>query len=157
METIEMTIGQVAARAGVATSTLRFYEAEGLIRAVRSGGGQRRFARETLRRIAFIRVAQRVGLTIGDIREALSTLPAARTPTRSDWARISRSWKPRLEEQISTLERLRDRLTSCIGCGCLSFDACALYNPDDGAARLGSGPRYLLGDTPDSLTKHTRK
>lgn len=143
-----LTIGQVAARAGLAPSALRFYEAEGLIRARRSGGGQRRFHRDVLRRIAFVRVAQRVGLTIGEVRDALATLPSERTPTRADWTRLSRGWKPRLDEQIATLERLRDRLTSCIGCGCLSFKACLLYNPSDAAARLGAGPRYLLGDDP---------
>lgn len=143
-----LTIGQVAARAGLAPSALRFYEAEGLIRARRSGGGQRRFHRDVLRRIAFVRVAQRVGLTIGEVRDALAALPSERTPTKDDWARLSRGWKPRLDEQIATLERLRDRLTSCIGCGCLSFKACALYNPSDAAARLGAGPRYLLGDDP---------
>ena len=143
-----LTIGQVAARAGLAPSALRFYEAEGLIRARRSGGGQRRFHRDVLRRIAFVRVAQRVGLTVGEVRDALAALPSERTPTKDDWARLSRGWKPRLDEQIATLERLRDRLTSCIGCGCLSFKACALYNPSDAAARLSAGPRYLLGDDP---------
>ncbi|MBY0279789.1 redox-sensitive transcriptional activator SoxR [Candidatus Binatia bacterium] len=147
-----LTIGQVAARAGLAPSALRFYEAEGLIRARRSGGGQRRFHRDVLRRVAFVRVAQRVGLTIQEVRAALGTLPAERTPTKDDWARLSRSWQPRLDEQIATLQRLRDRLTSCIGCGCLSFKACALYNPSDAAARLGAGPRYLLGDAPEAAT-----
>lgn len=146
-----LTIGQVAARAGLAPSALRFYEAERLIRARRSGGGQRRFHRDVLRRIAFVRIAQRVGLTLEEIRAALATLPAERTPNKDDWARLSRSWKPRLDEQIATLERLRDRLTSCIGCGCLSFKACALYNPSDAAARLGAGPRYLLGDSPAAV------
>lgn len=143
-----LTIGQVAARAGIAPSALRFYEAERLIRARRSGGGQRRFHRDVLRRIAFVRVAQRVGLTLQEIRDALATLPDQRTPTKEDWARLSRAWQPRLDEQIATLVRLRDRLTSCIGCGCLSFKACALYNPGDAAADLGAGPRYLLGDAP---------
>lgn len=152
-----LTIGQVAARAGLAPSALRFYEAEGLIRARRSGGGQRRFHRDVLRRIAFVRVAQRVGLTIQEVRDALATLPAERTPTKDDWARLSRSWQPRLDEQIATLERLRDRLTSCIGCGCLSFKACALYNPSDAAARLGAGPRYLLGDDPATAAAATAR
>jgi MerR family redox-sensitive transcriptional activator SoxR len=147
-----LTIGQVAARSGIAPSALRFYEAEGLIRAQRSSGGQRRFHRDVLRRIAFVRVAQRVGLSIQEIRDALATLPSARTPTKEDWARLSRAWRPRLDEQIATLERLRDRLTSCIGCGCLSFKACALYNPSDAAARLGAGPRYLLGDAPQDAS-----
>ena len=146
-----LTIGQVATRAGLAPSALRFYEAEGLIRARRSGGGQRRFHRDVLRRIAFVRVAQRVGLSIQEVRGALATLPSERTPTKEDWERLSRGWQPRLDEQIATLERLRDRLTSCIGCGCLSFKACALYNPSDAASRLGSGPRYLLGDDPGKV------
>ncbi|MEW6267747.1 MAG: redox-sensitive transcriptional activator SoxR [Thermodesulfobacteriota bacterium] len=145
--------GQVAKRSGIAPSALRFYETEGLLRAHRSPGGQRRFHRGALRRVAFVRIAQRVGLTIQEIRAALATLPSGRTPTKEDWARLSRAWKPRLDEQIATLERLRDRLTSCIGCGCLSFKACALYNPSDAAARLGAGPRYLLGDAPQDVAK----
>jgi MerR family redox-sensitive transcriptional activator SoxR len=146
-----LTIGEVAERTGVATSALRFYEREGLVAAARSDGGQRRFHRDALRRIAFIRVAQRVGLTLDEIRDALSSLPREHAPTKADWARLSRSWHGRLDDQIAVLERLRDELTSCIGCGCLSLKACALYNPDDAAARLGSGPRYLLGDTPADL------
>jgi MerR family redox-sensitive transcriptional activator SoxR len=142
-----LSIGEVAARTGVAASALRFYEAEGLIAASRSGGGQRRYARDVLRRIAFIRAAQRVGLTLDDIRAALVTLPAGRTPTKADWERLSRSWRPLLDARIAELERLRDELTSCIGCGCLSLHSCALFNPHDRAARLGPGPRYLLGDT----------
>jgi MerR family redox-sensitive transcriptional activator SoxR len=152
MEKEWLTIGEVAARAGLAASALRFYESEGLIESSRSGGGQRRFHRDMLRRIAFVRVAQRVGLTLGEIEEALAALPASRTPTPADWATLSRSWRPRLDEQIATLERLRDRLTSCIGCGCLSFKACALYNPEDAASVLGPGPRYLLGDDPAAVT-----
>jgi MerR family redox-sensitive transcriptional activator SoxR len=146
-----LTIGDVAARTGVATSALRFYEREGLIAAQRSDGGQRRFHREVLRRVAFIRVAQRVGLTLDEIRDALAELPRDRAPTKADWARLSRSWRPRLDDQIAVLERLRDDLTSCIGCGCLSLKACALYNPSDAAATLGTGPRYLLGNTPSDL------
>ena len=143
-----LTIGEVANRAGVTTSSLRFYERQGLLRAARSSGGQRRYDREVLRRIAFIRVAQRVGLSLHDIREAMSSLPDGRTPTVADWSRLSRSWKRRLTEQIELLEHLRDDLTSCIGCGCLSLRACRLYNPDDAASALGDGPRYLLGDHP---------
>jgi MerR family transcriptional regulator, redox-sensitive transcriptional activator SoxR len=146
-----MTIGELAERAGVSTSTLRFYEAEGLIDAERSSGGQRRYRREVLRRVSFIRVAQRLGMTLDEIRGALASLPEARTPTKADWARISRAWAPRLDERIAELHRLRDDLDSCIGCGCLSLKACALYNPADAAARLGSGPRYLLGDSFDDL------
>jgi MerR family redox-sensitive transcriptional activator SoxR len=146
-----LSIGDVATRTGVATSALRYYEREALVRSERTSGGQRRFHREALRRIAFIRIAQRVGLTLDEIREALSSLPEGRTPTKADWARLSRSWRPQLDEQIAVLERLRDELTSCIGCGCLSLRTCALYNPDDAAAALGAGPRYLLGDTSDDL------
>ncbi len=143
-----LTIGAVAERTGVAASALRYYEREGLIRSERSDGGQRRFHREVLRRIAFIRTAQRVGLALDEIREALASLPNGRAPTKADWARLSASWRPRLDEQIAVLERLRDRLTSCIGCGCLSLKACALQNPGDVVATLGSGPRFLLGDKP---------
>ena len=138
-----LTIGEVAARAGLAPSALRFYESEGLIDSARSVGGQRRFHREMLRRIAFVRVAQRVGLTLDEIRQALAALPAGRTPTPADWAMLSRSWRPRLDEQIATLERLRDRLTSCIGCGCLSLQRCRLSNPDDVISETGAGARYL--------------
>src|SRR5580765_7205296 len=146
-----LTIGEVAVRSGMATSALRYYEREGLVRAARSEGGQRRYEREVLRRIAFIRVAQRVGLTLAEIRDAMAELPDERTPTVADWARLSRAWRARLGAQIELLERLRDDLTSCIGCGCLSFKACKLYNPDDAAAMLGDGPRYLLGDRPADL------
>ena len=143
-----LPIGAVAERTGVAASALRFYERNGLIRSERSSGGQRRYHREVLRRIAFIRVAQRVGLSLEEIGEAMATLPQGRTPTKADWARLSASWRPRLDQQIAVLERLRDRLTSCIGCGCLSLRTCALNNPGDAAAARGSGPRYLLGDAP---------
>ena len=149
-----LSIGDVARRTGVEQSALRFYEAEGLIGAQRTGGGQRRFARDVLRRIAFIRVAQRVGLSLSEIRDALSTLPDGRTPTPRDWHMLSKTWRSRLNEQIAVLERLRDNLTSCIGCGCLSLGACALYNPNDRAAILGAGPRYLLGDAPGSTSDH---
>jgi MerR family transcriptional regulator, redox-sensitive transcriptional activator SoxR len=146
-----LPIGEMAARSGVAPSALRYYEDEGLVRSHRSPGGQRRYERDTLRRVAFIRAAQRVGLTLEEISAALATLPDGRTPTVGDWARLSRAWRPRLDEQIELLVRLRDDLTSCIGCGCLSLRNCALYNPDDAAARLGSGARYLLGDDADDL------
>ncbi len=148
MAATTLSIGEVADRTGVAPSALRFYETEGLIASDRSEGGQRRFHREMLRRVAFIRVAQRVGLSLQDIRSALSLLPEGRTPTKKDWARLSQAWRPRLDEQIAVLERLRDQLDSCIGCGCLSLRRCSLYNPDDRAAALGSGPRFLLGDEP---------
>lgn len=139
-------IGELARRAGVAASALRFYEAQGLIRSQRSAGGRRHYARSELRRVAFIRAAQAVGLPLERIAAALHSLPDKRTPTQADWTRLSRGWKPLLDARIAELTRLRDQLDSCIGCGCLSLKRCALYNPGDGAAALGSGPRYLLGD-----------
>ncbi|HEY7947857.1 MAG TPA: redox-sensitive transcriptional activator SoxR [Acidimicrobiales bacterium] len=144
METLP--IGQVADRTGVAVSALRYYEQEGLIRSTRTAGGQRRYPRDVLRRVAFVRIAQQVGLRLDDVRAALAGLPDDRTPTRADWARLSASWRPLLDRRIATLERLRDDLDSCIGCGCLSLRACALYNPGDAAAGLGTGARYLVSD-----------
>jgi MerR family redox-sensitive transcriptional activator SoxR len=141
-----LTIGEAADRAGVAASTLRFYEAEGLVEAERTAGNQRRFRRAELRRIALIRVAQSFGLTLDEIREALESLPDRRTPTRRDWERLARRWSRLLDERIATLQRLRDEASSCIGCGCLSLQSCKLYNAGDRAARFGQGPRYLLGD-----------
>src|SRR5688572_2191942 len=141
-----LTIGEVAERAGVATSALRFYEREGLIESTRSAGGQRRYHRDVLRRIAFVRAAQQVGLTLEEIHAALDSLPGSRTPTAADWARLSRSWRPLLDARILELERLRDKLDACIGCGCLSLKACHLSNPDDYAAELGPGARWLLAN-----------
>ena len=141
-----LAIGQVADRTGVAVSALRYYEQEGLIRSERSRGGQRRFPRDVLRRVAFVKIAQQVGLSLEAIRTALAGLPDDRTPTRADWTRLSASWRPLLDQRIATLERLRDDLDSCIGCGCLSLRACALYNPGDAAASLGEGARYLVSD-----------
>ena len=141
-----LTIGEVAERTGMAPSALRFYETKGLIHSDRSEGNQRRFHRDMLRRISFIRVAQNVGLTLDGIAVALATLPDNRTPTKEDWTRLSRSWGPVLDEQIAVLQRLRGKLDGCIGCGCLSLKACQLYNPDDVAADLGPGPRWVLGD-----------
>jgi MerR family redox-sensitive transcriptional activator SoxR len=148
-----MAIGELAARTGVAPSALRFYESLGLLASDRTGGGHRTYPRHTLRRVAFIRVAQRVGLSLEEIGEALSMLPAHRAPTRREWGRMSRRWQGRLDERIRTLERLRDDLTGCIGCGCLSLRRCRLYNPGDAAAGLGSGPRFLLGDDPDQFVR----
>jgi MerR family redox-sensitive transcriptional activator SoxR len=143
-----LTIGEVAERANVSPSALRFYEREGLIASVRSEGGQRRYQREVLRRVAFIRAAQRVGLSLDEIRAALGTLPESRTPTSADWARLSRSWRPLIDRRIAELERLRDRLDSCIGCGCLSLKVCRLLNPDDVAGIEGPGARWLLDEEP---------
>ena len=150
----QLTIGELSARSGLATSALRFYEAEGLIGATRTAGGQRRYDRATLRRVGFVRAAQQVGLSLEQIRTALATLPDARTPTKADWARLSRGWRPMLDARITELEALRDRLTSCIGCGCLSLRRCSLYNPDDMAAARGDGARYLLGDDPPDPDRH---
>ncbi len=138
-----ITIGELAARSGVATSALRFYEHRGLIKAERTSGNQRRYARSQLRRVAFIRAAQRVGLSIEEIRDAMSTLPDNRTPTKSDWARLSRNWQDRLDAQIRELESLKTKLTGCIGCGCLSLRRCALSNPDDVMAAQGPGAVHL--------------
>ena len=138
-----LPIGEVARRSGFATSAIRFYERLGLVPATRSGGGQRRYPRSVLRRLAFIRAAQSVGLSLDEVAEALASLPEGKAPTRADWARLSRSWRTRLDEQIEALTALRDGLASCIGCGCLSLKRCALSNPEDSAALQGSGARFL--------------
>ena len=151
-----LTIGELAERSGVSHSALRFYEAEGLIHAERTEGGQRRYHRDVLRRVGFIRVAQEVGLSLAEIREALSSLPDQRTPTQRDWARFAASWGPRLDQQIRMLERLRDRLSACIGCGCLSLKVCRLMNPDDEAAERGPGPRYVIDDEPPAASRRAR-
>ena len=150
-------IASLAKRSGVAASALRFYEDQGLIRSVRQQGGRRHFPRSTLRRVAFVRAAQAVGLTLEEIKVVLAALPEERTPTRDDWARLSSDWKPLIEARIASLTRLRDALSSCIGCGCLSLDTCALYNPDDGARRKGAGPRYLLGDSPSEVVEAAKE
>ena len=142
-DVVHLTIGQLSERSGVATSALRYYESKGLIASERTGGNQRRYPRPMLRRVAFIRSAQRVGLTLEEVEEALATLPEGRTPTKADWARLSRGWRPRIDAQIERLERLRDRLDSCIGCGCLSLRRCSLSNPDDVMAPYGPGAVYL--------------
>jgi MerR family redox-sensitive transcriptional activator SoxR len=140
----ELTVGQVAERAGVAVSALHFYERQGLIHSRRTAGNQRRYRRDTLRRVSFIRISQRVGMPLARIRQALDTLPENRTPTRDDWARLSQQWRTELDARISQLIRLRDDLTNCIGCGCLSLDTCTLSNPDDTLAAAGPGPRRLM-------------
>jgi MerR family redox-sensitive transcriptional activator SoxR len=139
----EMTVGELSDRSGVPASTLRFYEREGLIRSRRTTGNQRRYSRDTLRRVAFIRVSQRVGISLATIREALSVLPEGRTPTRSDWEQLSQRWHDDLDARIRQLEKLRDNLTGCIGCGCLSIDLCELVNPEDALGEQGSGARLL--------------
>lgn len=138
-----LTIGQLSDRSGVATSAIRFYEARGLLPATRTSGNQRRYDQASLRRLAFIRAAQRVGLSLEEIGAALATLPDGRTPTKADWSRLSRSWRSRLDEQIERLERLRDKLDSCIGCGCLSLRTCTLNNPADSVSERGPGAVFL--------------
>jgi len=143
-----VTIGELAHRAGVATSALRYYEQLGLISSERTAGGQRRYARATLRRVAFIRAAQAVGLSLEEVRAALARLPDRRTPSKADWNKVSATWISRIDERIAELERLRQTLNGCVGCGCLSLRTCRLYNPDDTAATRGAGARWLLGDPP---------
>ncbi|HUF14855.1 MAG TPA: redox-sensitive transcriptional activator SoxR [Acidimicrobiia bacterium] len=146
-----LTIGELASRSGVATSALRFYETKGLIASQRSDGNQRRYSRATLRRVALIRAGQEVGLSLAELAEALSQLPYDKTPTKTDWERLSKSWRTRLDTQIAELVALRDELTDCIGCGCLSLRSCAIFNPGDAASGLGTGPRYLLGDSREAV------
>ena len=141
-----LTIGELAKRSGVATSALRFYETKGLIESRRTTGNQRRYPRSALRRVSLIRAGQEVGLRLSELADALQRLPRDRTPTKADWQRLSTNSKARLNEQIDELVALRDELTDCIGCGCLSLTACTLFNPADSAAKLGTGPRYLMGD-----------
>ena len=135
----ELSVGQMAQRSGVAVSTLHFYEAKGLIHSQRTAGNQRRYGRDMLRRIAIIRVAQRVGMPLATILEAFSTLPDGRTPTRKDWERLSAAWREELDERIQKLSQMRDTLDDCIGCGCLSIDRCRLANPGDVLAEDGQG------------------
>jgi MerR family redox-sensitive transcriptional activator SoxR len=140
----ELTVGQLAERSGVAVSALHFYEAKGLISSRRTPGNQRRFGRDTLRRVSFIKISQRVGIPLSAIRDALATLPEGRTPTAEDWSRVSQTWRTDLDARIEQLERLRDDLTDCIGCGCLSLKTCALANPYDRLGDQGPGPRRLM-------------
>ncbi len=141
-----LTIGDLARRTGLSVSAIRFYEARGLVSAIRTSGNQRRFLRSDIRRLSFALIAQRLGLSLGEIEAELATLPHGRAPTQGDWAAISQRMRAALDARIATLERTRELLDGCIGCGCLSLDRCALYNPDDRAARGGAGPRFLLGN-----------
>lgn len=141
-----LTIGELARRTGLSVSAIRFYEARGLLSAIRTAGNQRRFLRSDIRRLSFALIAQRLGLTLGEIEAELATLPHGRAPTQADWTAISERMRASLDAKIATLERTRDMLDGCIGCGCLSLDRCALYNPEDRAARAGAGPRFLLGN-----------
>ncbi len=143
-------IGAVADRTGVAVSALRFYEDVGLVTAQRAPSGHRRFHRSTIRRVSFIRICQRLGYSLDDIREQLARLPENRTPTEADWQALAAKFRTDIDRRIAELGQLRDKLDGCIGCGCLSLQKCALYNPDDVARGLGNGPRYLLGDSPNT-------
>lgn len=146
-----LSIGQLARRTGLAVSAIRYYETQGLIHPARNAGGQRRFLRSDIRRLSFVRIAQQFGFTLPKISALMAGLPDGRTPTKRDWEKISRVFRTTLDAQIQTLEQMRDNLDGCIGCGCLSLKKCRLYNPDDGAAGLGPGPRYLMGDQPVAL------
>jgi MerR family redox-sensitive transcriptional activator SoxR len=143
-----LPIGELAARSGIAASALRYYEDLGLISPERTSGGQRRYRRSTLRRLAFIRAAQRIGLSLDEVGAALARLPVDHVPTSAEWNGVARSWQRRIDDQIAELQRLRAKLTDCVGCGCLSLSRCGLYNLDDAAAAAGPGARYLLGDEP---------
>lgn len=144
-----LTIGETAQRTGVAASALRFYETRNLIGSHRGPGNQRRYHRSMLRRISIIKVAQSLGLSLEEISSALETLPDKRAPTRRDWEKLSLNWRDQLDARIANLQKLREQLSDCIGCGCLSLKRCTLYNPGDRAAAKGAGPRYLMGDVPD--------
>jgi MerR family redox-sensitive transcriptional activator SoxR len=141
-----LSIGELSLRTGLSVSAIRFYEARGLVKAIRSSGNQRRFLRSDIRRLSFALIAQRLGLTLAEIGAELATLPQGRAPTRQDWQAISGRIRGALQQRIETLEKTRDLLDGCIGCGCLSLKQCALFNPNDRAARAGAGPRFLLGD-----------
>jgi MerR family transcriptional regulator, redox-sensitive transcriptional activator SoxR len=147
VEAAGLTIGELAARSGLSASALRFYEREGLVSAQRTSGNQRRYERATLRRIALVRAGRAAGIPLAEIRSALETLPSRRTPSRRDWERLSRAWRADIDGRIATLEAIRDRLNTCIGCGCLSIDRCTLLNPDDEAAAQGPGAHYLTRDS----------
>lgn len=148
----ELTIGELSARSGVAASALRFYEAQVLIASRRTSGNQRRYERATLRRVALVQAGRAAGIPLEQIRAALESLPTKRTPTRRDWERLSRAWRNDLDQRITTLQAVRNRLTTCIGCGCLSIDRCSLLNPDDEAAEFGPGARYLERDSRRAVT-----
>ena len=150
-----LTIGALAKRTGLAVSAIRYYEVQGLIKPWRNAGGQRRFERADIRRLSFVMIAQQFGFTLPQIKAELDRLPGGRTPTKADWARISEGFRAALDTRIVTLTKLRDNLDGCIGCGCLSLENCALYNPADRAAQLGPGPRYLMGDSPKAQGEGT--
>lgn len=139
-----LPIGRIAERTGMAVSAIRFYEAEGLVRPIRTAAGQRQFRRSDIRRLSFVKIAQELGFSLAEIREEMVKLPEGRTPTKADWERISRRFRTVLDERIDRLQRTRDKLDGCIGCGCLSLKSCALYNPDDAKGARGAGPRNII-------------
>ncbi|MEV4640358.1 redox-sensitive transcriptional activator SoxR [Actinoplanes sp. NPDC049548] len=143
---MELTVGQLAARSGVSVSALHFFERQGLITSTRTAGNQRRYRRDALRRVAFIRIAQRVGIPLKEVAAVLALLPDNRTPTREDWARVSQCWQEEIDRRMRHLEQLRNDFTGCVGCGCMSIDRCPLINPGDRLGRLGAGPRRLISD-----------
>jgi MerR family redox-sensitive transcriptional activator SoxR len=143
-----LSIGTIASRTGLSVSAIRFYESSGLLTATRGAGGKRLFKRSVIRRVSFILISQQLGYSLEDIRQVLSTLPEQRTPTKADWQKLSRQFSRDIDRRIASLSQLKDSLSTCIGCGCLSLKSWALYNPGDRAAGLGDGPRYLLGDSP---------
>lgn len=143
-----LPIGELSARSGIAASALRYYEDLGLIHSERTSGGRRRYRRSTLRRLAFIRAAQRIGLSLDEVGASLAELPVDHAPSPTEWNHVAGAWQQRIDDQIAELQRLKDRLTGCVGCGCLSLTRCGLYNLGDQAARRGPGARYLLGDEP---------
>jgi len=145
----QLSIGEVAARTGLAVSAIRFYADEGLVHPIRSAAGHRYFHRADIRRVSFILIAQQLGFSLGEITKALEKLPDKRAPSKRDWDRLAREFQQTIDERITRLSTLRDKLDSCIGCGCLSLKQCRLYNPEDKAAKFGTGPRYLVGDSPD--------
>lgn len=151
-----LSIGDLSRRTGISVSAIRFYEARGLVQAIRTRGNQRRFMRADIRRLSFALIAQQLGLKLTEIEAELATLPQGRPPTRRDWQAISRQIRTALQAKIEMLEKTRDLLEGCIGCGCLSLDRCALYNRDDRAARGGAGPRFLLGDRPQDFDDDRR-
>lgn len=153
MQTKGLPISALSRRTGLAPSAIRYYEDQGLVTPGRGPGGQRQFERADIRRLSFVMIAQQLGYSIAEIREQLASLPSGRTPTASDWRRMSERYRASLDQRIATLEKLRDHLDGCIGCGCLSLERCRLYNPEDRAARRGSGPRYLMGDSPENEEK----
>lgn len=152
-----VSIGLIAARTGTAVSAIRYYESEQLIPSIRNAAGHRLFKRSVIRRVSFILIAQNLGYTLNEIREALSTLPDGRTPTKHDWERLSRQFSGHIDQKIERLQRLKDKLNGCIGCGCLSLKVCQLYNQDDEASEFGNGARYLLGDKPAAIAGPKRK